>query len=210
MKSKIINFILIITLFSSLLIPAMAEDQDDKFERIILSPNFETEENIETGYILVGDSRFVQMKYVFDIDEYDNCYIVCKSAMGLNWLKNDAIKQIYEIIEDNQDIGKWVILSNLGVNDVHNASKYLEFYDSINTENIDIILMSVNPAGENYPKMNEKIQAFNEIIKNSDYQYLDTNSALKKDGYEAPDGIHYTKETYRYIFDMIANELWGD
>ena len=131
---------------------------------------------------------------------------------------------------------KNAVIFCLGVNDLHNIDDYIAFYKSkaseLKKQNCDLFVMSVNPFSpkqrsrfklKNTPGYEEKrtlslVNTFNNKLKNElggKYRYLDVNSYLYKIGFcykagsnKVPDGLHYTKTTYRnilsYTFSLIA------
>lgn len=170
------------------------------------APDHETE---QTGYIYLGDSRFVGMNKYMHIDEMENTFVVAKVGEGLSWLKNSAAGKIEEIMESNADIDNWVIISGLGINDYWNAAKYIDYYDTM--DDVQLILVSVNPVekdkcdahGYDYGKLSEGVSAFNDKLMETDYQYIDVYASMMDEGFSTVDGVHYKKETYQFIYDTI-------
>lgn len=167
----------------------------------------------ETGYIYLGDSRFVGMDKVCEVSEEDNTWVVAKVGEGLNWCKKTAVPEIAKIVEDNPDVDEWVLISGLGVNDTYNAKKYVEFYE--NLDDMTIVLCSVNPVekskcdkhGYDYSYLSKGIESVNAVLQDSDFPYIDVNSYLIENGYETADGVHYTADTYTDIYVYIGAEL---
>ena len=163
----------------------------------------------KTGYIYLGDSRFVGMNKYIHIDEMENMFVVAKTGKGLSWLRNTAADKMEEIMESNADIDDWVIITGLGINDHWNAEKYIDYYDTM--DDVQLILVSVNPVeedkcdahGYDYGKLSEGIIAFNDKLMETDYQYIDVYTAMMEEGFSTVDGVHYKKETYQFIFDTI-------
>lgn len=163
----------------------------------------------ETGYIYLGDSRFVGMNKYVHIDEIENTFVVAKVGKGLSWLENTAAGEIEEILESNADIDNWVVITGLGINDYWNTAKYIDYYDTM--EGVQLILVSVNPVekdkcgtlGYDYGKLSEGIIAFNDKLIETDYQYIDVYTAMMDKGFSTVDGVHYKKETYQFIYDTI-------
>ena len=69
--------------------------------------------------------------------------------------------------------------------------------------------MSVNPTdGSKYGSWNSDIDKFNAYIKKnlpSGIKYFDTNSILKKEGFQTRDGCHYKPVTYKRIAQLTFN-----
>lgn len=168
------------------------------------TPEMLVEEPVVTGYIIVGDSRTVGMDMAVDIASVDaNIFVVAKVSKGYHWLVNTAMDEIETIKEENPEIESWVIVSNLGVNDLYNREKYVTFYESLED---DFVFVSVNPVKGRSNVSNSTIDAFNERMR-EEFTCIDTNTMLQLRGYSAPDGLHYSPDTYRLIFSFIVHEL---
>lgn len=166
-------------------------------------------EGEQTGYIYLGDSRFVGMNKYVHIDEMENTYVVAKVGKGLSWLENTAAGKIKEIMGSNADIDNWVIITGLGINDYWNAGRYIDYYDTM--EDVQLILVSVNPVekdkcdahGYDYGKLSEGVTSFNDKLMETDYPYIDVYTAMMDEGFSTVDGVHYKKETYQFIYGTI-------
>ena len=164
---------------------------------------------MQTGYIYLGDSRFVGMNNVIHMDEMDYTFTVAKVGQGLRWLEDVAEDEIKDIIAGNPEIDNWIIITGLGINDYWNIDRYIEYYDSI--DYADIILVSVNPVekskcdvyGYNYSDLSKGAIMFNDKLKETDYPYIDTYSPMIDEGFSTVDGVHYTKDTYQFIYGGI-------
>lgn len=95
----------------------------------------------------VGDSRFVGMKGMAK----KNDVFICKSSMGYDWLTSTALTKLKQQLNNTK--GEVVILG-LGVNDLHNISKYVSTYKSLinSYKNTKFMVVSVNPCYD--PKSN--------------------------------------------------------
>lgn len=196
-----IKRILAVLLLTMLVIPTFSVDAKEiKDEPVV-------------GYIYLGDSRFVGMNTYVHMDEMNNTYVVAKVGQGLNWLKKAAIKKIDSIISANQGIDEWIIITGLGVNDLGNVDKYIEYYDTL--EDVTLILVSVNPVdkskcdryGYNGAALGKGIKNFNKKLQDTNYEYIDTYTELCEAGFGTVDGLHYTKDTYNLIYDLIEEYL---
>lgn len=156
-------------------------------------------------YIFVGDSRFVGMKDALGGHVDSDVEIIAKVGQGLAWLKKTA-PSLYD------KTGKTIIF-NLGVNDLYNASLYVEYYNNMPKsflENNRVIFMTVNPVNEKkeaeygYKVTNKEIEKFNNTLKeNLDKNFLmiDTNTYAQLNDFTTTDGLHYNNKTYIGIFD---------
>ena len=156
-------------------------------------------------YVFVGDSRFVGMKGAVKSKAGNDIEFVAKVGEGLSWLKKQA-PDLY------QKTGKTIIF-NFGVNDLHNASKYVDFYNSMPEEFMKkntLVFMTVNPVDEakeaehGYKIKNKDIEKFNNKMKSGlDKQYfhiIDTNTYIQLKDFKTTDGLHYNNDTYKLIF----------
>lgn len=159
------------------------------------------------GYIFLGDSRTVGLNNICSIDEGDNIWVVAKVGQGYNWLVDNAEDEIDAIVNSNLDIKDWVLVSNLGVNDLDNERKYEEWYSGV-LEDFDLKIMSVNPTDGDYEYMYDDIISFNDKIQDfcikNDVDYINTYDAFS---FGTVDGLHYNVSTYIRIRDYIFKEI---
>ena len=153
--------------------------------------------------IYVGDSRTVGMESVMDNGEI----IIAKIGEGYGWYKSSAEDKLIAALNDNSDKTISVIF-NLGVNDLHNAQKYVEAINELSKAYPDVgfSYMSVNPV-ETTTVSNNQINTFNDTIKkmlDDSVSYIDAFTYLVDNGYDTVDGLHYTKETYKDIYDFVC------
>ena len=167
-------------------------------------------ENIDLSkYVFVGDSRFVGIQNSLKGFIDQDVEIVAKIGEGLKWFKTVA-PDLYKMK------GKTIIF-NFGVNDLYNADKYIEFYNSMPEEfmkNNTLVFMSVNPVDEvqeaehGFNVKNSDIEKFNDKMKNGlNKQYfhiIDTNTYLQRNGFMMTDGLHYYNNVNRQIFEYTV------
>ena len=159
----------------------------------------------DTGYIFVGDSRFVNMNSVCGISKTDNLFMVAKVGEGYSWFNETALQQIKRIISSSL-FDKWKLIICLGINDLGNCEKYVKKYESLKDE-YDIVLVSVNPV-EHYGNLsNEGIDKFNSALKTLSLPYIDTFNLLLSTGYSTADGLHYKEDTTKKIYNGILSGL---
>lgn len=165
------------------------------------------ESNCETGYIFIGDSRFVGMNDACGISNTDNRFVIAMIGEGYDFLVNTALQRADEITTENSDITNWKYIICLGVNDLYNIDKYISEYNKLKTT-VDLVIVSVNPIEYHSSITNDDIDEFNNRIKDiGDVQYIDTNYTLCKEGFSTVDGIHYTSDTYKLIYNTINTNL---
>lgn len=174
----------------------------------------------------VGDSRTVGLgSSVLGFSVTNNSIIndsMCASVgQGLAWFTSDAItskrNEIYALKGYN-------VIFNLGVNDYSGADqKYLDYYNNLPEDfikNNNVCVMSVNPINATKCQANSYnvsiagIEAFNEVIKNGlpdGITYIDTYSDMQgfigNDGAGTVDGLHYTSEVYKQLYDDVLKKL---
>ncbi|MBR2548543.1 MAG: SGNH/GDSL hydrolase family protein [Clostridiales bacterium] len=174
-----------------------------------------TQANISSGqpryedYIFVGDSRFVGMKDALNGYVDADVRFVAEVGQGLGWLKKVA-PDLYN------ESGKTIIF-NLGVNDLYNVSGYVDFYNNLPqdfVENNTLVIMTVNPVDEQreadfgYSVKNSEIESFNNTMR-SDldslyFNMIDSYTYVQSSSFKTTDGLHYTNDTYRLIFDYAV------
>ena len=164
-------------------------------------------EDKNSDIIFVGDSRFVLMSEA--CEGMEGSY-VCKYGMGLVWLQT-KLPTLYN------EKGKKIVI-NMGVNDLGNIERYLEFYNTLPDDFVadnKVIIMTVNPVDEAVGKKfgiyttNASINVFNERMKKglrNDMYILDSNSYMTRSGFEAYDGLHYSENTSRALHRWAVNE----
>ena len=175
--------------------------------------------------IIVGDSRMELIKKDKEINIPFNFKFVAKSGMKIAWLKDEALDEVDDIIDNNKY--NYDIVVNMGVNDLNDdkydgediANDYFDIYSKLAKDhpNINLYLLSVNPIDEK--KINKywannrttnEIKLFNKTIQarlkeeNMDNMfYCDSYNNIK---FNTDDGLHYTQDTNREIINYIANK----
>ena len=162
---------------------------------------------VVNGYIFVGDSRFVGMDNICDIDSNSKYFVVAKVGEGYDWLIDEAIPQMNKIRDENKNITSWNLVINLGINDLYNLNKYKDIYDNFSLD-YNIYVVSVNPIERHKSITNKDIEEFNNALKSVNKSiYIDTYKYLKTKGYSTTDGLHYTNDTYKKIFEFIDKNI---
>lgn len=173
----------------------------------------ETEASQKDKLIFVGDSRTEGIRDAV----HDDSIWSCLSSMGYDWMVSTGVPQIEAEIVDNTSV---IIL--MGVNDVHNLNKYVQYINEKAKEWTDLgastYFVSVGPV-ENDPYVtNEQIESFNAAMEANliGVTYIDVYSHLMETGYSTLDGTHYPEdvsvEIYNYILDNLEETtggIWG-
>ncbi len=156
--------------------------------------------------IFIGDSRTVGMRNAVNssTDTWS-----CLESIGLKWMKEHGVPNIKNKIGNGSAV---IIL--MGVNDLYNVSNYASYINSLYSQysgkGAYFYFVSVNPTNGNYSHLSSGIQNFNKSIKsslNSKIKYIDTYSYLVSNGFNTTDGLHYTNDTYKKIYNYILKSL---
>lgn len=160
------------------------------------------------GYIIIGDSRIVGMSQAGGVkSSKENVKFIAKNSMGYKWFSTDALGSLDQYLEDNGDKYYKIVIA-MGVNDVWNIDKYIACYKNMidKYKYHELYFLSVNPIVDNkgFSCTNATIDSFNTRLKKAFPDcYIDTAKVLKKDGFDTPDGLHYSASTNVSIFNMI-------
>ena len=117
-------------------------------------------ERKEVRKIFIGDSRFVGMEAYLGTE--DNEEYIAKISQGFHYLSNEAMILAESKLTDKYD---YKIIIGLGVNDLGNIDKYIDFYNNIDIK-AEIYIVSVNPVAYHKTISNYNISEFNNRIKN--------------------------------------------
>ena len=157
-------------------------------------------------YLFVGDSRTVQLKMA--VGSTDKAY-VAKVGEGYNWFKNTALSEISETAGNGT-----VMVINFGVNDLGNASKYIKLVnsniDAWTEAGITVYYAAVTPVGSSARVTNDQIESFNSRLKNEldpRIQWIDGYTFLQQNGFNASDGLHYDKTTYKNLYSYYMSVM---
>lgn len=157
-------------------------------------------------YLFVGDSRTVQLKMA--VGSTDKAY-VAKVGEGYNWFKNTALSEISETAGSGT-----VMVINFGVNDLGNASKYIKLVnsniDAWTEAGITVYYAAVTPVGASARVTNDQIESFNTRLKNEldpRIQWIDGYTFLQQNGFNASDGLHYDKTTYKNLYSYYMSVM---
>lgn len=176
----------------------------------------------ESAVVFLGDSRTVGMKKtVYKSIDKDNEFFIAESGQGYSWLKSTGIPNLKTTISSHGNISDWTIVTNLGVNDLEDADKYVDTYKKLMDDmtsqgrSVTMYVVSVNPIDESKCKSvtNAEIDSTNKIFETSfaDYsniRYIDSNTYVKSI-LATTDGLHYTDGTYKSIYTYILKTISG-
>lgn len=171
-------------------------------------------------YILfVGDSRTVGMQLAVDPMKTNKKNIwYAKSGAGFPWLASAAITNSINAASASAK-GKLAIVCLMGVNGLEymNIATYLNYHAKtwVDEDGNELYFVSVNPVNESkeashgYSVKNSQIINFNTNIKNRltrNIKYIDTYNSIKG-SFNTTDGLHYTNDTYKEIYNLIKNAV---
>lgn len=188
----------------------------------ILTPNCD-------ALYIVGDSRANYMMWALQSTDTlpDNVKFVAESGQGLYWFKNSGYSKLREkmdIQEGQKQNSEHIVIITLGVNDQGNGLQYVDYMKMISKEltscyNCKLYYMSVNPLNNATlqlcsPGNTASTQGAIELNKifysgfcsksNQFYTYIDTYDYLLKNGWSAPDGIHFSVNTSLRIYNYCV------
>ncbi len=184
-------------------------------QMVLAEKRMEGEEAVEAGeagqeavngYIFIGDSRFVGMDQFCRISSEPGCFVFAKSGAGYKWMTDFGIPAADAAMENHPEITDWTIISGFGINDLHNAEKYADAYRLL-SEQVRMIVLSVNPVGKGSRVRNSDIIRFNGTIAETEgIEYLDTYTFLAETGFYARDGVHYDRATCQKTWEYMKED----
>lgn len=159
------------------------------------------------SYIFVGDSRTVGMENSVS----GSAKYIAEIGQGYWWLKSTALTKLKAELKKNPYVK---VVFNLGVNDCagNTVDSYISAYRQLieSYPTTKFYIMSVNPINDKaaakagFIARNNMVTQFNSHMKAAfSGIYIDTYNYLKLNGFSAPDGIHYTNDTYLKIYNYI-------
>lgn len=160
------------------------------------------------GIIILGDSRAEEMHQFVGDAGVSWCY---KIGMGYLWMMSEG----FPTIDGDVGPGTAVVIT-LGVNDVVDQFRVPQYAAAINEKAAEwrargaqTFYASITPVDDalNHEEHNSDIVYWNNTIQpllSQDVYYLDLYSAIIGN-FATVDGLHYTGDTYRTIFDLIIS-----
>ncbi len=170
--------------------------------------------SVKNYTIFIGDSRTVGMCQSVSIGSNADCTIA-EVGKGYQWLSSsDILGKIKSKLTEHPNS---YVAINMGVNDVGNVNSYAKLYNDLaNTySKAKIVAISVNPVNDSKAKSygyyvtDSQVVNFNNSLKsqlNNSIYYCDVYSKIINN-FDTTDGLHYTNDTYKKIYDEIRKCL---
>ena len=176
--------------------------------------------------LIIGDSRMELIENDREkLNIPSNIIIKAKSGARIEWFYKVGLPWLNEQLNNKDDYYNYVVLFNLGVNDLNSykipeevAKEYINAYKSLmfQNKNIKFYFLSVNPIDEltindffaNQKRTNKKIESFNKyfIDKLQEFdnvKYCDSYNEIDIKFY---DGLHFDFNTNKLIVKYLIND----
>ncbi|MDY3917470.1 MAG: hypothetical protein SOZ59_00530 [Candidatus Limivivens sp.] len=157
--------------------------------------------------IFVGDSRTVGMKESVG----GKAVYIAAGGEGYEWFLSTGLPKL------EKQLAKYPlsrVVLNLGVNDLGNVADYCACYRELMKKYPDVsfYILSVNPMETKKSSVwnatNKMIRSFNKIMRTAfPENYLDCYAELVNTGFKTVDGLHYTVDTYRKIYNFVVKAI---
>lgn len=169
------------------------------------------------GIIYLGDSRFAGMQSAVSNELKPNEFFVCSVGGGSAWLSSTGVSSVDTIIREKTSFKSWVIVTNLGINDL-DAGSYTSKYSTLLSgawSKHKVYFTSVNPTYNTgrgqVPPNNGVIESFNSDLKGGVNWsgYIDTYSVCVTGNFagKSGDGIHYGQADNRVVYGTIKSGI---
>lgn len=169
-------------------------------------------QTFEEDSLFIGDSRTVGLMSSQEKrhGELSDGYI-CEIGVGYNWLR-EASKDIKPAAQGTP------LIINLGVNDLGNCGKYVEYLNEKAPEweemGFMLFFMTVNPVGPECATVSQtEVDSFNTRMCKSlspEWNVINTADSLKSKGFSSSDGLHYSSDTYHNIYDIATEHALNE
>lgn len=185
--------------------------------------------------IFVGDSRTDLMKSTmenqFGSSVFENISFVAKRGGMLSWLRAVGYPELLrnlEMLGDGTEEQPVAIVFHMGINDPANLYNYISFMKKIAPQlqkhHCRLFFMSLNPINlkmiqaygmVDRHRSESAVRTFNSkmcVLLGDEYYYIDTYSRLIKTGFGfdnngMDDGLHYTANTYKRIYNYAVHDV---
>lgn len=163
--------------------------------------------NLKTAYVFIGDSRFEGMRQAAHMSIVPDVYVIAKSSKGYTWLMSSAIPQL-ALLEQTTDYDKYIVICNLGINDLGNLNKYISAIPELQAYATELYWVAINPTIDSKTRVKcRSIENFNNTLKLyfPYVTWIDTYTYLLTDGFNSADGLHYDSATYNKLYYYIMS-----
>lgn len=161
--------------------------------------------------VYIGDSRTTQMYEA--VENAEKGTWIAEAGKTYAWLPQIGIPLMDAVCKAGDKVVIQMGMNDLVKSDATTVAKqYLAYYQAMAPQwasrQIRVSILSMNPVQCVYGNIsNEQIDILNGIIRGqlpSTMEFIDTNTYLKQIGYQTTDGIHYSTDTYRHIYEYIS------
>lgn len=167
---------------------------------------------------LTGDWQDCQFNNGGSYNYSDDEIFIAQGSSGYTWFNETALPAVNSILSNDSN-STYNIVSYMGVNFLlSDLDKYVSKYTELAKgawKRHNVFLVSVNPVDEKkeaqngYSTKQSNIIKFNDKIKStanslSNFSYCDTYNAIINN-FETSDGLHYTSNTYKKIYNVTQN-----
>ncbi len=210
LMKRMFFLMLIFYLFFLFTIPVYCAENDGVNSNVVV-PTTTINNQINTAYVFLGDSRFVGMDKTVHLALLPDVYVIAKVGQGYDWLESNALPALNNL-KATTNYDRYIVICNLGVNDLGNVNKYINILPALTDENTKLYWDSVNPTVDSSALVKcANIEQFNatlhQYIPNTNW--IDTYTYLQVSGFNAHDGVHYDSATYTklfyYMMTYVAN-----
>ena len=163
----------------------------------------------KTAYVFLGDSRCVGMDKFAHITNLPNVFVIARVGKGYDWLEKTALAEL-QALKMTTTYDKYVVICNLGVNDLGNINKYVSILPAFYAEDTVLYWVSVNPTIDSLSHVKcQTIEGFNATMQQfiPVTNWIDTYTYLVTDGFKAKDGVHYDADTYNKLFYYMMSQV---
>ncbi|MCI9139398.1 hypothetical protein D7X25_30285 [bacterium 1XD42-8] len=179
---------------------------------IVATPDYKP--NMKEGLIIIGDSRTRDMEEVTKGISHEHVFFIAEDGQGYQWFVNKAQGKANDIIRSHGEIENWIILINLGINDIMNLSSYKKEYIRLHKEEWrghHIYVTAVNPV---VPELCTSVSNFNiyqfnekmEEIEEAGIPFINITFFVEEH-MNTKDGLHFDGETSIKIYEKYLKNI---
>lgn len=163
------------------------------------------------SYVWVGDSRTVAMETAVGKDGANDRWVAKKGA-EYKWFNSDGVAGVKSKLKPGE-----IIVFNMGVNDLNDAQQYIDRLKELakgDWKDHKIIINAVTPVDDKKSAQakNAAIKEFNDKLRNAlsgipNISFTDTSSQISSNLKTGKEGVHYTDDEYKKIYNAVKNDV---